>query len=247
MSYENWSLDDWVNMFKTIYGKQNKGVSDEILLLHLVEEVSELAEDLRKEHIKPRKNKKGELEGVLINVPDSFAWLTTLLFKRGTSLQEIVWHKFPNVCPYCFYEKNCICISQMVYMAQEEREKTLDTTYRKNREKMPKTLYEWEKMFNRIYGNVNRIQSTPQIGFHLMEEVGEISKELRVKDEAKMNDEIADAFAWLIGMILKVRYVLDDPDIRFDKLLWDRYPGMCQRCKASKCECSSKVKLKPRE
>jgi NTP pyrophosphatase (non-canonical NTP hydrolase) len=220
-------------MFKEIYGKKNVGKSNYECLAHIVEELGELAEDMRKQHLEPRRNKKGELEGILVNVPDVFAWLCAFASRFG-SLEEMVWRKYPNICGYCFYDKNCICLSQTEYMDEEERQKTLES-YRKNKTGYPKTLYEWQMMLRRIYGNVNRIQSFSSVGFHLMEEGGEVANEILRGNVDKLKDELADVFAWLIGVCIRYEPVLDK-EIRIDDIIWARYPNECPHCHSNPCD-----------
>lgn len=231
MNYRNWSLDDWVKMFEEIYGEKNKGKTDEEIWLHVVEEVAELAEDLRKQHVRPRYNKKGELEGAVINIADTFAWLCAFVSKRG-SLEEIVWHKYPNICSYCFVDTNCLCIAKMSYMDKEEREKKLET-YRRKKDR-PVTLFDWQKMFERIYGNVNRVVTLEQIGFHLMEEVGEVAREIRLRHEQELKDELADVFAWIVGITIKSGELIGE-ELRLDDIIWERYPNKCPHCQSKPC------------
>ncbi|MEM3713059.1 MAG: MazG nucleotide pyrophosphohydrolase domain-containing protein [Thermoproteota archaeon] len=231
--YKSWSLDRWVKFFDEIYGERNRGMMNEEIWLHVVEEVAELTEDLRKTHIKPRYNKKGELEGVLVNFADIFAWLCAFVTRHG-SLEEIVWHKFPNICPYCFADKDCLCIARMSYMDKEEREKYLET-HRKNKNNFPQKLDDWKKMFDRIYGNINRVQSIEQIGFHMTEEVGEVAREIRLRRKEELKEEIADVFAWLIAIILKCEAITNE-EFNLADLLWQRFPNKCHRCGSKPCK-----------
>lgn len=220
MDYGSWSLDNWVGMFNQIYGKHNLKLSDEQIWLRMVEEVAGLAEALRKQHITPRNDEKGRLQGALANIPDAFAWLSAFSFRYG-SLEDMTWHKFPGVCPYCFVEKNCVCISQKPSIAGDEGERRLEE-YRKAKQNHPITLYGWQEMFDRIYGSANRIQSVEQVGFHLMEEVGEVAKSIRLEDILKLKNELADVLAWIIGITIKSGDLVGE-EYRLDNILWERY------------------------
>jgi len=79
-------------------------------------------------------------------------------------------------------------------------------------------VVEWVNTFERIYGNLDRIQSIEQICFHLTEEIGEVARELRLVREnhqkkklkervKKLQDELADVFDWLIALLLKISFI----------------------------------------
>ncbi|MFW9997256.1 MAG: MazG nucleotide pyrophosphohydrolase domain-containing protein [Candidatus Odinarchaeota archaeon] len=254
IDYHSWNLDDWVKMFEDIYKNRNEHKSEEEIWLHVVEEVAELAEDLRKQHIFPRQNSKKETEGILVNIPDTFAWFSAFIAKKRFSMEDIVWNKFPNICSYCFMETNCSCIGRSKaysdsekdrgYTAKEKREKELESYRAKKKGRFPDTLYGWQLMFKKIYGNVNRVQSIEQIGFHLMEEIGEVAKEIRRSNTEELKDELADVFAWIMGLILKCEDLLAK-EILSSKLLWDRYPNSCHECEANPCTCDGSHR-KPR-
>jgi NTP pyrophosphatase (non-canonical NTP hydrolase) len=244
INYKSWNLDEWVEYFDSIYGAKNKGASDQEIWLHAVEEVGELAEDFRKYQIHARPGSKGKMEGVLVNVPDTFAWLCALTKKKRGSLQDMVWNKFPNMCTYCRAEKDCICIAYSLKESDTERDKNL-AQCRQNRKDEPKNMEQWQRMFHTIYGNVNHLQSLDQIAHHLMEEVGEVAKEIRLGRGPELQEEIADVFAWLIGIILKAES-MSGKDIHLEDLIWERFPNMCPYCKSNPCKCSSKRIRGPR-
>jgi len=235
-SSNRWDADGWVDMFARIYGSRNREKEDTQIWLHVVEEMGELAEDIRKGQIKARKNRKGEWEGVVVNVPDVFAWLSTFTERQG-SLGDFAWNKFPAVCPYCFAEKDCVCISRMVHLLPEEREEKLKVLRIKNSKHRPRTLRRWQEMFMRIYGNVNAIMSLDAVGFHLVEEAGEVAREIRFgPGNRKLYDEVADVFVWLFAVCNRASKYQDDL-IWLHEITWKRFPGKCWRCHARVCKC----------
>lgn len=85
----------------------------------------------------------------------------------------------------------------------------------------PKTFGEFQFMFDRIYGHVNRFMSLEQIAFHFLEEIGDATrslKDLYTYDDSrepytknlhnirvlKFYEEIADVFSWLYAIVLKL-------------------------------------------
>jgi NTP pyrophosphatase (non-canonical NTP hydrolase) len=87
------------------------------------------------------------------------------------------------------------------------------------RNKKPESIDEWQIMFGAIFGkNIERLSSS-EIGFHLLEELGEISdamarmytysrKNFRFGEpnwrQARLEDQIADAFSWLFALVQKL-------------------------------------------
>jgi len=84
--------------------------------------------------------------------------------------------------------------------------------------KRPKTLKEIEEMFQRIYHSNVALSTIESIGFHALEEAGEIGRAVidaytRKKEEPEdleekrqaLCDEIAEVFSWLCSLTLKVQ------------------------------------------
>ena len=72
----------------------------------------------------------------------------------------------------------------------------------------------------------------PAIGFHLMEEVGEMAKEIR-KEKPAFEEAVADVFAWIIALTMKLPQI-----VPLNEITWAVYPGVCKTCRQSPCECS---------
>ena len=215
------SLKEWQALFENIYGERNSRVPFPELWLHLMEEAGQVAEDLRKERFKR----------LSFDLPDVFAWLCSFSNKYSVDLSELVWNKFPAVCPYCEREEHCICIAG----SYPEYNSTRLKDFRLRLDKRPEKFEDWQNMLGKIYGNVNRTVPYFAVGFHLMEEIGEVAKEIRVDDREKCKEELADVFAWIIAMVLKVQS--DFNDFVFSDELWKTYPGICKDCKKEQCNC----------
>jgi NTP pyrophosphatase (non-canonical NTP hydrolase) len=241
-------LNEWQDMFSSIYCERNKKRSRESILLRLVEEMSEVSEALREENFTlaqmnlkvddmiKRHEKVKVLEWEL---PDMFAWLCAFATCVNHKLEDDVWHKYPRLCPYCIENQNCICIAK----APEEKPQRGIIAGRIqsaiNNEKIPSSLNEWQDVLDKLYKKVNRVQEEEVIGFHLQEEIGELSRELRKKmeyvpfDEKDLSDEIADVFSWTIGLASRM-------SLNMEKITWQKFPGKCPYCDSSKCECRQK-------
>ena len=91
---------------------------------------------------------------------------------------------------------------------------------------IPHSLQEMETMFHDIYTSSVALATVESIGFHLLEETGEMGRavidiyskwkdtDLPEKEKlSSLSDEIAEVFAWLCSLTLKVR----EQAARFDK------------------------------
>ncbi|HLD02494.1 MAG TPA: hypothetical protein VJC07_02225 [Candidatus Nanoarchaeia archaeon] len=233
LDYRTWPLRRYEAMFAKIYGEHNRFLSNEHLLLHIVEESGELAEDLRKEQIVSMKDSRGNSNGLLVNIPDIFAWICALSSRHG-SLEDMIWAKFPGMCPYCFASSNCNCIARKPKHSDAERAEILGTA-RADAGNRPSTLYGFQQMLNNIYGVANRSKTLYEIGYHLSEEVGEVAKALRLHDRSLLL-ELADVFGWLVGMTHKLSG-MTGVEYRLDDMTWERYPARCPHCNEAICTC----------
>lgn len=65
----------------------------------------------------------------------------------------------------------------------------------------------------------------------MVEEVGELARAIKKNDEKKMEEEIADIFAWLCSIANLL-------NIDVEKSVFKKYPGFCLKCGKSPCECT---------
>ncbi len=212
------SIDDFQFMFERIYQKNNvNNLSPEKIIMHITEEAGEVAKDMRHE----------EYDTLAKDLPDIFAWLCAFANYKGIRLETAVWKKYPRICPYCHRLNKCVCIA--------EEKKKLDwkelSRYEANKKK-PASFQEWHEMFVDIYGNVNKILSHAAIGYHLMEEIGEVARSLRKDSDKNTEEEIADVFAWLIAITMKM-----GKNKYLDQMTYRIYPNQCKICHQEECIC----------
>jgi NTP pyrophosphatase (non-canonical NTP hydrolase) len=208
------SLKEWQEMFKEIYQEKNeRDYSPSDLLLHVEEEAAVIDEALRKEKL------------IDIHQPLArlMAWLFAFCNAMNIDLQETVWQKYQGICPYCGREENCMCIT---YTDAEKPKEW----YRNLQGKMPATFLEWQGMFEKIYGKINKMIWLIQVWLHFHEELGEVSRDFRLGN-SKMKEEIADVFAWIVAFANKMK-------INLEEIIWEQYPGRCDVCGKEKCICS---------
>lgn len=221
-------------MTSFIYQDANLARSKEATYLHFVEVCGMLT-------VMDRKKKK-----VKIDVPNALCkalgWYFPLLAKMGVrSVEELIFTKYPNVCPYCrekpHNETKCKLMKgadatvshQAVLQAASE-----------NRASMPKNLNEWQSMFSEIYP---RALNAPA-GFStiaLFEELGELAEAVRVFDRYPhyFYGEAADTFSYIMGLANEYNNLIDDTDVSFDfqAEYLSRYPGLCVNCGSRSCIC----------
>lgn len=216
------TIDEFVLGIFDLYGHNDEGRKEEELWLQVVEESSRIAESVR----------ENSYENILKNSVDLLAWLAGFVAKCHSKdsichfddeLSMIIHTKFPGICSRCEHNP-CQCLSRMKELQARDQE-TKKIAYARSEEKAnntmesrPQKLDEIVAIFYGIFSNNLMIMNIQEIAFHLLEEVGEVSVELRqlrarngngkeseineIKKELKK--EIADVFSWVLALIIKV-------------------------------------------
>ena len=222
------NLQDWQSEFFTIYGKKNSERTPTQLWLGLVRHVSKVAEEVR----------KGNLGTTLQEeIAYTFCWFMGFInwcnisqkdpkFILHNDLEQIIWNKYPGVCPVCG-ETKCICPAQRSYIEQLSKEE------RKNHRKLVEkklalkrlqkkdeafTLIQWKEMIRDIFTESIFSSDMGEICFHLLEEIGEVAQEIFILETipnenksdinshiGKLENELADVFSWLMALVNKVQ------------------------------------------
>lgn len=219
------SLKDFQEMFKDIYlEKDKRDYSAEDMIIHMVEELTLLARWVRKEQMFSNLIPPQE------SIARFFAWLCGFCNFVSIDLEEAIFQKYPGYCPYCKRSENCMCITFTQEMTSQQKHFLLEE--KENQKTMPRELKEWQEMFRKIYGRINRLQTIIQILLHLYEEISEFSRawRLREKEKEEVKKEIADIFAWLCALCNKL-------NIDLQEIVKKRYPGVCDVCGKRPCEC----------
>ena len=172
-------------------------------------------------------------------VAKSIAWWLALCGKVGIkSVEEMLWKKFPNVCPYCQKHQHdpAECRERKQAYPGVHWDQLNDIG---KREPRPKTLSDWQLMFSKIYP----AQSDKyEFGFsRLTEELGELAESLRVFSSVPgyFLSEACDVFAWLMHIQNVSEYSLSrqDKGKRLNSLFAKSYPDFCLDCGKSICAC----------
>ncbi len=210
------SLGEWQALHARIYEEKNRrDYTPEDLALRLSEEMSFIAECLRKE----------AYEELVERLPRFYLWFLAFCSMTSLSLEGAIWEKYHGCCPYCGALKNCFCISN---------ETKSEHLHRAEDASKPVTLKEWQDFFFDLYGKINKLLPTVTVGLHLAEEVGEVSRAFRLQEregEKPLHDEVADVMAWLFALSSKL-------SIDLEEVTWRTYPGVCDVCGKEQCECN---------
>jgi len=229
-------LDDLYRMVAYIYSEKNTGRPVSATFSHFVEVCGALA-------VHDRKKKREELtvEDALCK---ALGWYFPLLAKlKVVSVEELVFRKFPYACPYC---RSCPHDDRICKTVRGTG-KTVDhdavvKKYDENLAKKPRTLAEWQKMFNEIYPRTFTEVSSGRSSIGLLEELGELAEAVRVfeKHPKYFAGEAADIFSYIMGIAnehsLKVE-AEQGGKFDFDSEFLLRYPGLCTQCGHQVCVC----------
>ena len=172
----------------------------------------------------------------------ALGWYFPLLAKlKIRSVEELIFRKFPNCCPYCRLapHQDAVCktvrgTSPTLNHAEVER------LYRENWPARPKSLNGWQRMFQDIYPRATTDQGRSTVG--LLEELGELAEAVRVFDAHPKYflGEAADTFSYLMGIANEhaIRLAQENDEVfSFEDEFLKRFPGLCTQCGSKICVC----------
>lgn len=235
MEYRARSLDEWYRIVNKMYLDRNFYRHPESLFTHLVEIVgglSLLASDKAKPGVDPQSY-----------MAKAIAWWCALCGKmRIRSVEQMIWAKFPGVCPYCQKSphKNADC-RKLKKQNKDPDWTTLRELAEKNVDKRPSTLGGWLAMFTKIY-DPQPGEQYPATFARFTEELGELAEATRLFQLAPgyFFSEAADFFAWLMHLqallLMKNEFDGNEGD-QLERAMWSQYPGRCKDCGNALCNC----------
>jgi diguanylate cyclase (GGDEF)-like protein len=237
------TLNDWHHMFNSIYGDRNSERDQFKIFAHLVEVAGGFAKVVRKGS---NPIQVAQFLGKLL------AWYSALSIKLGyRDIEYVVWEKYPYICPYCD-RPSCFCEPDRAY-ATLSSVKLRERRY-ENRDRRPKRIADWQKMFFDIYGIRNRLLgsgtgrelegTSGQLLVALnrfYEEMGELGEAIRLQHvyPIAISSELADVFAWIMAVANTLPLHLADPEFSMERSLWSQYPGECTYCSKKQCICAN--------
>lgn len=223
------TVREYQEMLASIYTKANERYSGNDLFLRLLEEISKIMEMVRKDVVLLASGR----EKFASQLARTYSLWNALATRLDIDLQEALWNKFPAVCSYCLRdaESKCICAVEHLRIPDDERELVL-RRLRKERSREPKTLRDHQELHRKLYGLQNSripLQSTAD---HLAEEMGEVSREFRHQNLARLRGEMADIGSWLFALACRL-------EINLSQKVWEQYPYECEKCRKPECTCKS--------
>lgn len=161
-----------------------------------------------------------------LNLLLSLSWFMSVANRLHIEIEDEIWKRFPHLCSYCGTYP-CLC-------KKEKIKKRIKSVV--NNKKRPKTLRQFQRMFDDIYPSAAR--TLEHAGVHLAEEMGEFSEAVMTfrgahndEDFEQIKLEAADLFSCIAGV--------------FNSLEEDIAGGLavlfskdCHVCKKAPCVCS---------
>lgn len=220
------TLDDWMEEFWAIYEHHDRRRDLIEMWAMAAEDASKAGEGIR----------EADPAGTLRSIAHAFCWCSSFVarlfhdkgvppqfrisepFPEIHGLAEVVWFKYPAICPRCG-KASCIC---PILVKAPPIEAELERAREKGNR--PETLADWESHFSRIYDVAHFIKSLDELGFHYEEEVGEVFRAIRrlsvnvsglSPDEVKARqknlvEEIADVVSWTVSVVRKLAKQADE-------------------------------------
>lgn len=234
---ENRSLDDWYKLINSIYLEANFYRDSDSILIHLYEILGGVATLTM-----GKKKLKVSVDAFLAK---AIGWWLSLCGKVGIrSVEEMIWAKYPYICPYCQSAEHIPAQCKGSGRSNDIDWKALRDKADSNRRKKPRTVIEWQRMFHKIYGS-DEIDRRMDIQAHIMEEMGELAEAVRflpVNHLHFMNEAI-DVFAWIMRYANEVETAPTQDEEHFrhiamlEKAMQEEYPGHCKYCGQLPCKC----------
>ena len=175
-----------------------------------------------KRHTKANFGQEGKC---LVNI---FVWWVALCSFYKFDAADILWKKFPGVCPYCLVAKDCNCEQQLRKISGKSLPALRLSGVR------PKTIAGWQNMFRMIYGKANDQATFEYAVFRLFEEIEEVISSIfpEVTKVDALQLELADLGARIFGLANKLGIDLQNQFLFY-------YRGVCPECLNEKCSCDS--------
>ena len=216
---QNTTIREYQNFVKEVYGLSNDryfGLWD--MITNMERFMMRGLKGIRKE----------DTEKTKINLLIAFSWFISITNQLHINLEEEVWNRFPYLCSYCA-SCPCLCKEKKI---EHRKEVPVDDI------KRPKSLEEFQNMFNQIYPTEQR--TLEHAGVHLAEEAGEFSEAIltyrgghKDKDFKKVELEMADFFSCIMG-------VFNSLGTNIAKELSIMFSDNCHVCKNAPCTCNFK-------
>jgi len=247
-NFKRLTLDEWADEFIKANKGRWRGIDSANAWLRFVETATvSIAQSVRMGEHNDLIEQLGDAFGWLCCFVKRFSKEQhNEFFKFSDPLPKMVWRKFPGMCYRCahkFTEEEvgqksysaCVCLATPSASSKEKktREGRLESA-RRNKLR-PSTIDDWANMIKEIYGPNHRQLSLSAICLHFLEECGEVAQGLRdlrkckstaarSKEISKLQDEIADVFSWIFGLLNKLDQILEKSRDYYEPLVKIKLP-----------------------
>lgn len=172
--------------------------------------------------------RKNDKEKTKLNLLIALSWFMSISNQLHINIEDNVWKRFPYLCSYCGF---CPCLCK-----EKKIKKRLKIKIKES--KHPKTLADFQKMFNEIYPAKKR--TLENAGIHLAEELGEFTESIFIYRGGHSNEgfknietETADFFSCILATFSSL-------EVDVAKELSKIFKNNCHICKKAPCECGFK-------
>jgi serine/threonine protein kinase len=237
----NPSIDELATILGAIYGYANNDKHPLYLLSQFMVSTRSLAQDLL------GAESAGPNSRLERSFPKTFAWLCAVASSMNVGLGSLIWLKFDGRCPYCL-GATCTCDPDASLDGDERNRILLERLRERHIAAAPeaRTFEDYRAMFDRIYGDSNQRNGTPQLVLHMYSEVGEaIDAVLHLSGDTKelavlaLHLEVSDLAAWYFAAVNS--YVRMHHEYDFLKHFDQVFNNGCYSCNASPCQCSEPI------
>jgi NTP pyrophosphatase (non-canonical NTP hydrolase) len=153
-------------------------------------------------------------------------WTLAIGNRLHIDLEEEIWTRFPMLCSYCG-KKPCGCKT----IKTDRRIKVkIDNSLR------PKTLTEFQHMFNTIYPDNGR--TLVDAGIHFAEEVGEVSEAIHNYQGQHLQKQFEEVKLEMADFISCVFGIANSINIDLGQEFADIFYDNCHICHTLPCSCS---------
>lgn len=222
------------------FSTQNYGKSPESIFLSLVKNIGSSTRTTFRDY---------DIEASKLRIAKIFSWYFALCNRYNFDAANIIWSKYPNVCPRCLAEV-CNCNPNNL--------NNIDTTKLQaivfaNQVLVPKNINDWQKMFEKIYpcridrdkmGKLEIKDIIASIYARIFEELAEVAECIALDSYCDSNkkeylaNELADVFAWINSLCNSLNYYYNTLEFNIENIVMTSYPDSCNRCREARCVCA---------
>ncbi|MBI4085072.1 MAG: MazG-like family protein [Candidatus Liptonbacteria bacterium] len=170
--------------------------------------------------------RKGDREKTKFNIMISLSWSISFMNQMHVDVEEETWKRFPYLCSYCG-SCPCVCKENKI---EKRRSVSADESRR------PKTLADFQKMFEEIYPSSKR--TLEHAGIHLAEEMGELSETILSYRSVRSNVDFDNVKAEAADLMSCFFGVLNSMKLNAAKEIAFHFSNNCHECHKMPCECS---------